>query len=184
MGHQKADSPLGSGPAVPSLSPSVLQAEEWGCHTCGRGALAPPSVQQLYPALGGWGWRCPNLSVLPSTQPESSTLHHSPHPAGASSCPWKPSMHGRHFHNGILWTKLPACFLHGANTRRTPWLPFTSLNPVLLYFHACRRRKKEGYLLSVHSQALKSWGEGCSTRQPSFLQQQRWKSDKIIQRSA
>lgn len=48
--------------------------------------------------------------------------------------------------------------LHGANMWRTLRLPFMSLNLVLLYFHACRRRKKEGYLLSVHSQALKSWG--------------------------
>lgn len=59
---------------------------------------------------------------------------------------------------GILRsTEPPARFLRGASAWYTLLLHLMSLNPVLLYFHACRRRKKEGYLLSVHSQALKSW---------------------------
>lgn len=55
-------------------------------------------------------------------------------------------------------TEPPIRFLHGVSTSMTPWLPFMSLNLVLLYFHACRKRKQAGYLLSFHSQALKSWG--------------------------
>lgn len=116
-------------------------------------------VQQRYLASGSWGWRCPKRAVLPSL--------------GAGQCPAVPSRLGippsaleteawgqeRPTEMGSSTRSKPAmCLLHGANTWRTLRLPFMRLNLVLLYFHACRRRKKEGYLLSVHSQALKSWG--------------------------
>lgn len=76
------------------------------------------------------------------------------HPAGLPAAPGDP-WH-RMAEVGILrMTEFPAFFLHGASAWYTLWMHLVSLNPVLLYFHAFRGRKK-GYLLLVPSQALKS----------------------------